>query len=40
MKQFILQSVNDLDERSKMIIFELILTFLKASIIFRGSWGI
>jgi len=39
--QFIefLKSAADLDKQIEMIIFKSILTFLKSSIIFRGSWG-
>jgi len=33
------ERITDLDLRSKMIIFGLILTTFKFSIIFRGSWG-
>jgi len=33
------ECVTDLDYQSKLLIFELILTTFKPSIVFRGSWG-
>ena len=33
------ECVNNLDKRSKMIIFMSILTTFKASFVFSGSWG-
>jgi len=33
------ECVTDLDYQSKLLIFELILTSFKPSIIFGGSWG-
>jgi len=34
------ECVADLDQQSKIVIYESILTFFKLNVIFRGSWEV